>query len=383
MQIEQVLWIRAIIIKYYKRFETAIHFGLKLILGMSVLALINSTGLYHEKLNFLFTGALSIPFFLLLSILFAALPPTLGNALLILTILAQTSRSIEVAVFVFLLLLCILAFYGRVSPKKSYLIPIIIIAYKLNMPFAVALFAGLYLGITSAIPIIIGTGVSTFLPFFSQLANARQITGEIDLVELPAAFLDAYAEIFAHMTSNLDWIIWGFVLAMVTLAVHFISRLSIPFAKDIALVTGALVAILGLGIAGGIAGISIPMGSVFLGTLLSLLLVEFLRCFDSILDYRRTERVQFEDESNYYYVKVVPKITDPQLADAPASSGRGTRRPPRNDEQGIALPPRSRRDSSGVSSETRAYPYVGAGSRDAAPTRRPAPRPHPDDTDTP
>ena len=36
-------------------------------------------------------------------------------------------------------------------------------------------------------------------------------------------------------------------------------------------------------------------------------LIEFL-CFN--LDYSRTEKVQFEDDEYYYYVKAVPKIKD-------------------------------------------------------------------------
>lgn len=34
-------------------------------------------------------------------------------------------------------------------------------------------------------------------------------------------------------------------------------------------------------------------------------LIEFL-CFN--LDYSRTEKVQFEDDEYYYYVKAVPKV---------------------------------------------------------------------------
>ena len=308
MHLEQLLWIRENIISYYKRFETVIHFALKLLLGMFMFNLINGIGLFRPEFAPFFTPPFDFPIFLLLSLLFAVLPPTAGNALLILTVLAQTSSSIEVAVFIFLLLLCVLAFYGRISPKKSYLIIIMIIAHRLNMHYAVALFAGLYLGITSMIPLAIGTCISSFLPFFSGLANAHVTPEKFDIMEMPATFMSTYAEIFKHMSSNLDWVIWAFVFAMVVLAVHVVSRLSIPFSKDIAVGTGAIVAIFGLAVAGGISGVSIPMGNVLVGLFFSILLVELLRFFDSILDYQRTERVQFEDNENYYYVKVVPKI---------------------------------------------------------------------------
>ena len=42
--------------------------------------------------------------------------------------------------------------------------------------------------------------------------------------------------------------------------------------------------------------------------LLSLLLAVVLQFFVFNVDYSRTEKVQFEDDEYYYYVKAVPKI---------------------------------------------------------------------------
>jgi len=33
-----------------------------------------------------------------------------------------------------------------------------------------------------------------------------------------------------------------------------------------------------------------------------------VRCFDAILNYQRAESVQFEDDDNYYHVRIVPKV---------------------------------------------------------------------------
>jgi hypothetical protein len=48
---------------------------------------------------------------------------------------------------------------------------------------------------------------------------------------------------------------------------------------------------------------------VIFGTLFCTLIAGFIRLFDPILDYQRAESVQFEDENNYYYVRVIPKIS--------------------------------------------------------------------------
>ena len=47
---------------------------------------------------------------------------------------------------------------------------------------------------------------------------------------------------------------------------------------------------------------------VILGTLLSVGISLILEFFFFNLDYSRVERVQFEDDEYYYYVKAVPKV---------------------------------------------------------------------------
>jgi hypothetical protein len=49
-------------------------------------------------------------------------------------------------------------------------------------------------------------------------------------------------------------------------------------------------------------------GSIFLGTLFSVVIAVIVRFFDAVLDYSKVKRVEFEDEENFYFVKVVPKV---------------------------------------------------------------------------
>ena len=46
---------------------------------------------------------------------------------------------------------------------------------------------------------------------------------------------------------------------------------------------------------------------ILLGTLLSVLTAVLLEVFFFHLDYRRKEKVQFEDDDYYYYVQAIPK----------------------------------------------------------------------------
>ena len=54
---------------------------------------------------------------------------------------------------------------------------------------------------------------------------------------------------------------------------------------------------------------NVALFGVVLGTIISLLLTAVLQFFVFNVDYSRTEKVQFEDDEYYYYVKAVPKVT--------------------------------------------------------------------------
>ena len=52
----------------------------------------------------------------------------------------------------------------------------------------------------------------------------------------------------------------------------------------------------------------VEMEMVVLEVLIGIIFAAIVRFGQGILDYQHTERVQFEDDDYYYYVKAVPKI---------------------------------------------------------------------------
>ena len=47
---------------------------------------------------------------------------------------------------------------------------------------------------------------------------------------------------------------------------------------------------------------------LIVGTIVSVLAAKVVEFFVFSVDYSRTEKVQFEDDEYYYYVKAIPKI---------------------------------------------------------------------------
>ena len=98
------------------------------------------------------------------------------------------------------------------------------------------------------------------------------------------------------------------ILVLAALIVWFIRRLSVDHAWTIAISTGCLLQFVLRFICDmqlKLPGSTVP---IFIGTAVSAAVGFVLQFFFFNLDYTRTERVQFEDDEYYYYVKAVPKI---------------------------------------------------------------------------
>jgi hypothetical protein len=101
------------------------------------------------------------------------------------------------------------------------------------------------------------------------------------------------------------------VLGVVIILVYIIRRLSVDYSWIVAVCAGGVMQIV-LFLMGNIMledmGIVCSIVSVIVGGIISLALAWFLQFFLHSVDYTRTEKVQFEDDDYYYYVKAVPKV---------------------------------------------------------------------------
>jgi hypothetical protein len=310
---KDILYIRATIINLIKRHEGIIAFSAKFAVGLTAYVMIFSLGMYNETLSPLFTAPLAFPFAALLAVSFAFLPSTANYALMSLTVAAQLSSSLETAAFTLLFLICVIIFYTRLSPQKSYLILALLLGFAFKVPYAVVIFAGLYMGVSSVIPVAIGTSLYYFIPTVTQAARALPSPAEIDVIELPVRLIDAYTILFEGITADFNWVIVTFIFIMVILGIHAVSALSIDYAKEISIAFGGIVSLLCFAISSAvISGFNLSVIAVLLGTAASVCIVFIIRFFDGLPEYQRTENVRFEDDENYYYVKIVPKLAFPK-----------------------------------------------------------------------
>ncbi|MCL2218132.1 MAG: hypothetical protein FWB91_14105, partial [Defluviitaleaceae bacterium] len=128
------------------------------------------------------------------------------------------------------------------------------------------------------------------------------------LAELPGRFSEVYAALVSSVTGSQTWIFTAVIFVMVIVLVHFVSRQAIDYAKEIAIALGCVMTIFGFIVAVLVTSEQISIGIMIMGTLVCGIIAAIARFFDGVLDYQRAESVQFEDDNNYYHVRIVPKV---------------------------------------------------------------------------
>jgi uncharacterized protein YacL len=97
--------------------------------------------------------------------------------------------------------------------------------------------------------------------------------------------------------------------AVTIVLVYTLRRLSIDHAWSIAILAGTLVDIMILLLSELMMDTDLSIAAIILGSLVGAAAAIVIQLFRFNVDYARTEKVQFEDDEYYYYVKAVPKVT--------------------------------------------------------------------------
>ena len=304
---ETLLLAREIVVRFFKQYETFIIPVLKFFLGVFIFSRLQSIGYVNAELLPFLGASLSLPALMMLGVSFALLPYTLSYAVIIVYAAAQYSANLEIAAVVFLFLLCILLFYARMAVKESIWIIFTVVAFYFNVPYLIPLTAGMYGSLTVIIPVTLGVFINSYIPVIQNLTVTTPTAG-LNLTEMPGTFSDVYTSLVNSLSATQGWVFYAFVFAMVIIVVHVMSRMSIDFSKEIAIVVGCVLNIIGFILAVLLTRANIGIVGVVFGSLVCGCIAEVMRFFDAVLDYQRAESVQFEDETHYYYVRVVPKI---------------------------------------------------------------------------
>ena len=209
--------------------------------------------------------------------------------------------SAECVVVLLLAYIIVLVIYLRFAPKAHLLLLLTPLLFVWKIPYAAPLAAGLF-GTPGAAAAVAG-GVVVYYVLAYITGNAQAFGGgESDTM------LQRFSDMGTGVIENKEMLIVVTAFAITAILVYAIRRMSINYSRAIAVLVGTLADIVILLIGDLMYDANFSLAGVILGSIVCALIALVMQFFQFNLDYARTEKVQFEDDEYYYYVKAVPKM---------------------------------------------------------------------------
>ena len=280
----------------YSKYEAFILPVAKFLLAFIVLNTLNGRMGYMTKLD-------NIAVVLIVALMCSFLPTgclILFGALF--SLLHMYALSLEVLLVGFCVYLVMFLLYFRFTPKDSLVVILMPLLFAMKIPYVLPIAVGLLCGPASVISV--GCGVAVHYLFQTVSANASAINtmGEAESSAKIRLMIDG-------IIGNRGMIVVIAAFAITVIVVYLIRRMSIDYAWTIAMVAGAMTNIVILLVGDLIYDTNISVVGTLLGSVLAVIVAKIIEFFRFCVDYSRTEKVQFEDDEYYYYVKAVPKMS--------------------------------------------------------------------------
>ncbi len=293
---EYLILIKENIRIFYSRYEGYITALLKFALCFVVLILINGKMGYMKRLD-------SMPLILIISLLCSFLPANLivffAGIFMVLHIWAMSLECAVVAGALFFLLFLL---YYRYSPKDTLAVLLTPISFAAGVPYVMPVFYGLTGTPLSAISVSCGVIVYYVTEYLTSIADKISAMSEETTVARFRFVVDG-------LLRNREMIVMIAAFSAALIAINVIRRFSFPYSWYAAMGAGVLIGMITVLIAARTLNVTVNFASLLLGNLIAVLIGIVVKFFVFSVDYTRTERVQFEDDEYYYYVKAVPKNT--------------------------------------------------------------------------
>ncbi|MBR1855243.1 MAG: hypothetical protein IJ794_19230 [Lachnospiraceae bacterium] len=280
----------------YARNEVLIRPLIKFLVAFGALMTINGELGYMSKID-------NIAIVLIVSLMCSFLPT--GCIILfaaLFSILHMYAVSMEVALFGLIIFMLMFLLFFRFSPKDSIVVVLTPLLCFLKVPYVIPIAMGL-LG-TPASAVSIGCGVVVYYLLAgvkSSVPAIRAMSAE-DMTAKLRLIVDS-------LLNNKAMVVMVIAFAITVIVVYLVRRMSIDYSWTIAMVAGAILDLVILLVGDLLYDTNLSVLSAILGSIVALLLAKVIEFFRFCVDHSRTERVQFEDDEYYYYVKAVPKMT--------------------------------------------------------------------------
>lgn len=282
--------------KIYSRNEAFILPVIKFLLSFIVLSIINGKMGYMTKLD-------NMAIVLIVSLLCSFLPTGfMAFFAMMFAVLHMYALSIETAAVGLVVFLLLYLLFLRFTAKEALVVVLTPVLCMLKLPYVMPVAMGL-IG-TPASCVSVGCGVVVYYLLQTVITNAPTINsmGAEEATAKLRLLIDG-------MLGNKAMLVTIAAFAITVIVVYLIRRMSLDHSWTIAMVAGVMIEVMILLVGDLMYDTNLSIVSALLGAVVTLIACKIIEFFRFCLDYSRTEKVQFEDDEYYYYVKAVPKMT--------------------------------------------------------------------------
>ena len=282
--------------KIYSRNEAFILPVIKFLLSFIVLSIINGKMGYMTKLD-------NMAIVLIVSLLCSFLPTGfMAFFAMMFAVLHMYALSIETAAVGLVVFLLLYLLFLRFTAKEALVVVLTPVLCMLKLPYVMPVAMGL-IG-TPASCVSVGCGVVVYYLLQTVITNAPTINsmGAEEATAKLRLLIDG-------MLGNKAMLVTIAAFAITVIVVYLIRRMSVDHSWTIAMVAGVMIEVMILLVGDLMYDTNLSIVSALLGAVVTLIARKIIEFFRFCLDYSRTEKVQFEDDEYYYYVKAVPKMT--------------------------------------------------------------------------
>ena len=282
--------------KIYSRNEAFILPVIKFLLSFIVLSIINGKMGYMTKLD-------NMAIVLIVSLMCSFLPTGfMAFFAMMFAVLHMYALSIETAAVGLVVFLLLYLLFLRFTSKEALVVVLTPVLCMLKLPYVMPVAMGL-IG-TPASCVSVGCGVVVYYLIQTVITNAPTINsmGAEEATAKLRLLIDG-------MLGNKSMLVMIAAFAITVIVVYLIRRMSVDHSWTIAMVAGVMIEVMILLVGDLMYDTNLSIVSALLGAVVTVIACKIIEFFRFCLDYSRTEKVQFEDDEYYYYVKAVPKMT--------------------------------------------------------------------------
>lgn len=221
---------------------------------------------------------------------------------MIFSLMHMYALSIEVALVGLCIYLLMMLLFLRFATKTTTVVLVTALLCVMKIPYVMPVVMGLIAGPSSAVGV--AGGVVAYYLMNAVSSNASTIGTMADSEATAKLRL-----IIDGLVGNKEMLVMVAAFVITVFVVYIIRRMSMDNSWTIAIVAGVMTNLVILLIGDLLYDTNAPLLWVVLGEIIAVIVAKIVQFFRFCVDYNRTEKVQFEDDEYYYYVKAVPKMT--------------------------------------------------------------------------